>query len=296
MMDGEIGVESEFGKGSDFWIKIPLAEAAAPEKIEKALAPMADISEKKILLAEDNATNRMVVTRILKKRGAVIIEAKNGVEALPILNSQEVDLLLTDIFMPEMGGKELVRLLRNGNSPNAGIPVIALTAMGDMHEAEELKSYGVDQVVLKPFNARDLVNAIAEQCQRHDQKSQYIETDKKNAGSMKLSGGLLDGLDVEDLLEIKGQFKIDLSNVTESLRTAVAENDVDATKFSSHTLKGLAGLYGLIELSEEAALTNSHCFADTHVKMVEHGSRAIKLAEQTLLSLDDLFGKDKEAA
>ncbi|MEP4052998.1 MAG: ATP-binding protein [Litorimonas sp.] len=298
MMDGEIGVESDFGKGSDFWIKIPLAEANAPEKTEKARTPMADISGKKILLAEDNATNRMVVTRILKKRGAVIIEAKNGVEALPILDSQEIDLLLTDIFMPEMGGKELVRLLRNGNSPNVGVPVIALTAMGDMHEAEELKTYGVDQVVLKPFNARDLVNAIAEQCQRHDHKPQNLETDtdKDETVNMKLSGGLLDGLDAEDLLEIKGQFKMDLSNVTESLRNAVDQSDIEAAKFSSHTLKGLAGLYGLTELSEEAALTNSHCFADTHVKMVEHGSRAIKLAEQTLLSLDDLFGKDKEAA
>lgn len=68
--------------------------------------------------------------------------------------------------MPEMGGKELVQRMRAGETPNAKIPVIALTAMGDEHEAEELKSYGVDQVILKPFNAKNLVNGIAKQCER----------------------------------------------------------------------------------------------------------------------------------
>jgi len=64
----------------------------------------------------------------------------------------------------KMGGKDLVQHLRCGKSPNADIPVIALTAMGDMGEAEELKDYGVDHVILKPFNAKDLINAIASQC------------------------------------------------------------------------------------------------------------------------------------
>ena len=296
MMNGKIGVESEVGRGSDFWINIPLKQVSSPDLIDADVAPMADITGIQILLAEDNATNRMVVTRILKKRGAIIVEAINGVEALSILKTQGFDLLLTDIFMPEMGGKELVRLLREGKTLNSEIPVIALTAMGDMHEAEELKSYGVDQVVLKPFNTRDLVNAVAGQCANSVEKR--IEPMARNAerAPMKLSSGLLDGLDPEDLSEIRGQFKADLENVTASLRAAVNTNDIEAVKFSSHTLKGLAGLYGLGELSDLAALTNSHCFPDTLAEMVKHGSRAIKLAELSLLNLDDLFGKNEEAA
>ena len=296
MMNGEIGVESEVGQGSDFWIKIPLAEASAPVTTEIEETALADISGKEILLAEDNATNRMVVTRILRKHGAKIVEAVNGVDALSTLEVQAFDLLLTDIFMPEMGGKELVRLLRKSASVNANIPVIALTAMGDMHEAEELKSYGVDQVVLKPFDTRDLINAVAEQCERHQAKQSLLKSDNPKMPKMKLSGGLLDGLDPEDLVEIKGQFKIDLTDVTASLRSAIASQDQEAAKFASHTLKGLAGLYGLAELSEHAALTNSHCFPDTVEEMVKHGSRAIKLAEISLLNLDDLFGFNEEAA
>ena len=296
MMNGEIGVESEFGQGSDFWIKIPLAQASAPVVSKVVEGPMADISGKKILLAEDNATNRMVVTRILKKHEAKTVEAVNGVEALSILEMQAFDLLLTDIFMPEMGGKELVRLLRKGGSVNAKIPVIALTAMGDMHEAEDLKSYGVDQVVLKPFNTRNLINAVAVQCKRHQKRQSFEKSDNPEVPAMKISGGLLDGLDPEDLIEIKGQFEIDLTDVTASLRRAIASQDWEAAKFASHTLKGLAGLYGLAEISEFAALTNSHCFPDTLEEMVKHGSRAIELAQISLLNLDELFGYNEEAA
>ena len=291
MMRGEIGVESEVGRGSDFWIKVPLKQAAAPAADTKSDAPIAEIKGKQILLAEDNATNRMVVTRVLEKRGATIVQAVNGVEALPILETQGFDLLLTDIFMPEMGGKELVQILRKGGTINAKIPVIALTAMGDMHEAEELKQYGVDQVVLKPFNTQDLVNAIAEQCTAHEARNAC-----KQETPMTLSGGLLDGLDAEDLLAIKDQFKIDLETVTARLRDAVASEDIEGIKFSSHTMKGLAGLYGMAELAEQAALTNSHCLPDMHVKMVTHGSRAIEIAEASLLNLDDLFGRNEVAA
>lgn len=296
MMKGEIGVESEVGQGSDFWIKVPLVQASAPAASMSEVAPIADISGKQILLAEDNATNRMVVTRILNKHGAKIVEAVNGIEALSTLDVQAFDLLLTDIFMPEMGGRELVELLRKGSSLNASIPVIALTAMGDMHEAEELMSYGVDQVVLKPFDTKDLINAVAEQCAKHQAKQKQLTANEIECLPITLSGGLLDGLDPKDLLEIKGQFKIDLENVTASLRSAVASEDLEEAKFSSHTLKGLAGLYGLGELSEYAALTNSHCFPDTLSEMVKHGSRAIELAEISLLKLDDLFGYNEEAA
>jgi len=291
MMRGEIGVDSEFGHGSDFWIRVPLKQVAAPAMSKLGDDPIADITGKQVLLVEDNATNRMVVTRVLEKRGVIIVQAVNGVEALSILEKQGFDLLLTDIFMPKMGGKELVQILRKGQTINAKIPVIALTAMGDRHEAEELKQYGVDQVVLKPFNTIDLVNAIADQCTAQDSLRA-----RETGFHMTLSGGLLDGLDTEDLLAMKDQFKIDLENLTTSLRDGLAFENIENIKFSSHTLKGLAGLYGMAELSEQAALTHSHCFADTHAKMVEHGSRAIKLAENILLNLDDLFQKNEEAA
>ena len=293
MMGGEIGVESELGVGSTFWVNIPLEQAKETKQLVEVPQLEASIEGRSILLVEDNPTNLMVVSRLLEKRGAILTMATNGLEALASLDSCAYDLLLTDVFMPEMGGKELVQRMRAGETVNAKIPVIALTAMGDEHEAAELKTYGVDQVILKPFNAKDLVNAIAQQCSKIEEE---VEIKSHEMHKIELSGGLLDGLDSEDLQIIKKQFSIDLKDTTDQLRHAIKQRDVKTCKFSSHTLKGLAGLYGLSELSQTAALTNSNCSHDTLAKMVEHGTRAIKIADVALLSLDDLFGDNEEAA
>lgn len=298
MMGGKIGVESVLGEGATFWINIPLAQTEQAVAKPYMTEPVKSIKGRQILLAEDNATSRMVVSRLLEKQGAELTIAENGVEALSFIKTREFDLLLTDVFMPEMGGKELVETLRKSKSLNAKIPVIALTAMGDIHEAEELKAYGVDRVILKPFNSKDLIRAIGDECASREENLVAQEKDDVIGSDIDLtiSGGLIEGLDAEDLMGVKAQFKIDLSDVTEGLRGALAQTDIKSTKRASHTLKGLAGVYGLKALSEAAALTNSHCSDDRQSEMVEHGTRAIKIADLVLLKMDDLFDKKEEAA
>lgn len=294
MMGGIICVESKVGEGSTFWIDLPLEETQPVGIPEDMPAARADISGLKILLVEDNPTNLMVVSRILEKQGAYLTVATNGVEALSSLEIDSFDLLLTDVFMPEMGGKELVQRLRKSGNINADLPVIALTAMGDIHEAEELKIYGVDHVILKPFNSKDLIQAISEQSSKPaGDGAIHLNTIEFD---LSMSGGLVEGLDPEDLMAIKGQFKIDLNDITNTLRAALRQQDMEAVKFSSHSLKGLAGVYGFEILSDAAALTNSNCKAGNVEEMVEHGTRAIKIADVTLLKLDDLFRTNEEAA
>lgn len=298
MMRGKIGVDSTPGEGATFWVSIPLKQAEAISVPADVPETPKSIKGRRILLAEDNATNRMVVSRILEKHGAILTAATNGIEALSCMEECGFDLLLTDVFMPEMGGKELVEILRSGDSLNSKIPVIALTAMGDIHEAEELKAYGVDQVILKPFNSKDLIKAIAEQCSRFETESSFVSDVgvDEDLSDLKMSGGLLEGLDAEDLAAIREQFEIDLIDVTSLLRAAIASKDLKAAQKASHTLKGLAGVYGLTTLCEAAALTNSHCSDDTLSEMVEHGTRAIKIADVAVLKLDDLFQKSEAAA
>lgn len=294
MMGGSIGMESQLGKGSVFWIDLPLQETQPAQITENISSKHLDISGLNILLVEDNPTNLMVVSRILEKQGVNITVATNGVEALSSLEAQAFDLLLTDVFMPEMGGKELVQRLRSSDNVNAKLPVIALTAMGDIHEAEELKSYGVDQVILKPFSPKDLIQAISKQCSRPD--DDHVDELDLDTIELTMSGGLMEGLDADDIIAVKGQFEIDLKEITNALREALQKQDIEAAQFSSHSLKGLAGVYGFKVLAEAATLTNSNCKAGKLDEMVNHGTRAIKIADVTLLKLDDLFQMNEEAA
>jgi len=141
----------------------------------------------------------MVVSRILQKQGVDLTVTTNGIEALSCLENCGFDLLLTDVFMPEMGGKELVEVLRGGKTINTKIPVIALTAMGDIHEAEQLKAHGMDRVILKPFNSKELIRAIGEECSSSHEDSANNDSKLIDEGleDMQLSGGLIDGLDAE---------------------------------------------------------------------------------------------------
>jgi len=298
MMGGTIGVESKPAMGSTFWINLPLQKTNAVSPQMDISTQHHDINGKQVLLVEDNPTNRMVVTRILEKQGAILTVATNGIEALKSLDVVRFDLLLTDVFMPEMGGKELVERLRTGDSPNAKIPVIALTAMGDIHEAEELLNYGVNQVILKPFDSKELIKAIVEQCSTAclTNAAETMPLKDYEDIEISMSGGMLDGLDANDLQAIKGQFKADLIDVSGLLDQAIKARDITATKAASHTLKGLAGIYGLSTLSDTAKLTNSNCSDDTIDKMVEYGTRAIEIANVVILKLNALFGSHEEAA
>jgi len=291
MMGGTIGVESSAGVGSTFWINIPLEQTIAVCSPESVDVENYSIEGRQILLVEDNPTNRMVVSRILEKNGAILTVATNGVEALASLKTGPFDLLLTDVFMPEMGGKELVERLRAEDSPNANIPVIALTAMGDIHEANELLSHGVNQVILKPFDSKKLIKTIALHCSGSSDPG--LETTNHTEPPLdieiEISGGMLEGLDADDLRVIKGQFETDLNEVSSLLRDAIINKDIEGAKTASHTLKGLAGVYGLANLSETAKLTNSNCADDKIDKMVEYGTRAIEIADVVILKLDDLF-------
>ena len=87
-----------------------------------------------------------------------------------------------------------------------------------------------------------------------------------------------------------------MQDITNTLRKAIERQDVEAAQFSSHSLKGLASVYGLNILSDAAALTNSNCKTGKLNEMVQHGTRAIKIADVTLLKLDDLFQVNEEAA
>ncbi|MBE9062451.1 chemotaxis protein CheB [cf. Phormidesmis sp. LEGE 11477] len=166
LMSGEIGVESEPDQGSNFWFVIPLDKAGESEDIlaGDALQPPVEEegngtngSQVRILVAEDNVDNQDLLVMLLEDMGYDnVITAGNGQEALSRVNAEAFDLILMDCQMPIVDGYEATQKLREQNSINRGIPVIAITAHAMQGDREKCLAAGMSDYITKPFVTEEL--------------------------------------------------------------------------------------------------------------------------------------------
>jgi PAS domain S-box-containing protein len=170
LMGGDVTVESETGKGSTFTLTF-LAEAvnlAAPSPVEdQPLLPVASETQLRrlrglrILLVDDNAVNRQVVKLFTAQLSPSFVEAANGQEALDRLHDERFDIVLLDVHMPVMDGKEAIRRIRSSSEPWREIPVIALTADAMSGDRERYLALGMTDYVSKPLDQRELSAKLA---------------------------------------------------------------------------------------------------------------------------------------
>ena len=110
-----------------------------------------------VLYIEDNPDNMMLVKRALEARGYVLLEAMNGLSGVAAAESEEVDLILLDINLPDIDGYEVARRIRNSTKTKlAYIPIIAITANALKGDAEKALAAGCDVYMSKPINIREL--------------------------------------------------------------------------------------------------------------------------------------------
>ncbi len=152
-MGGELLLSSELGKGSTFTVTIPHVgfSMKKPEQVEdKTEAPIATHHIQKVMIVDDMAVNRLVIQTLLKRLNITeIIFAENGEEALKTLHEfpKDIDLIFTDLWMPVMDGKALVKEIRK-NDQWKELPVYAVTA--DSEAQESYESLGFTGILLKP--------------------------------------------------------------------------------------------------------------------------------------------------
>ncbi len=165
MMGGDIVVESVEGQGSTFRLTFQAREAApaAPAQPQQARAETlrGSLRGVRVLLTDDNAINRQVIKLFLAPQGCDIVEATNGKEALDTIAAQAFDIVLLDVHMPVMDGKEAIQRMR-ANEKWKSLPVIALTADAMSGDREKYLALGMTDYVSKPVDQRELIAKMYE--------------------------------------------------------------------------------------------------------------------------------------
>lgn len=275
LMDGEIVVQSVKGVGSRFTSTI---KAGFNEKTDSLITELSDkdlaVSEYKqpieglslsgkLLLVEDTYEIRELVKAYIEDYGIQIDTANNGKEGIELALKNNYDLILMDIQMPVMNGKQAISQLRKENYDK---PVIALTADALTDHADEFTKLGFNEVLTKPIIINDLISTI----QRYisiskiaiedevdiavmDEAVEEVSEIIVDAGIEATETELQDESGVDDILhDLKIKYLKQLPDYVNDLKSAISKNDMQNAHAILHQLKGISGSLGYNELTDLA--------------------------------------------
>ncbi|MBF0107124.1 MAG: response regulator [Deltaproteobacteria bacterium] len=187
LMGGQIAVVSREGKGTTFTVTLPLNKSYEESQRESLGTPLSKkeqpakdmvavpLNGKQILVVEDNAVNVKLMQRLLEKMGCRIEIARDGREACDKVRENSFDLVLMDLQMPEMGGVEATRVIRN--EIKSTVPIVALTAASTREDKEDALNAGMNDYLTKPVDAAVLREKIVYWCERKNNQPQFKQGD-----------------------------------------------------------------------------------------------------------------------
>jgi PAS domain S-box-containing protein len=256
LMGGGVGVTSQQGKGSEFWFTVRLgrslglgdhAEGAQPEG--QTIARL----KGRILIAEDNSTNREVALGMLRNLGLSAEAVADGAEAIHALESIPYDLVLMDMRMPVMDGIEATRQIRKPQSSvlNRNIPIIAMTANAMQSDRDSCMAAGMNDFVSKPVSKKLLQDAlkkwlaIPEDEPTTPGESPGVRAGKTEAVRFDRDGVLL-RLEGDDQLAqiIFETFLQDIPKQILALRDFLTAGDIAGSARHAHSIRGASASVG----------------------------------------------------
>jgi PAS domain S-box-containing protein len=207
LMGGDVAAASTPGEGSIFTFRFLAAPASSrPDDDETAVeCPIPSgmgvpddrvLRHARVLLTDDNAVNRQVIKLFLQPLGVGVEEAENGREALEKLAAERFDLVLLDIHMPVMDGRQTIQEIRRCGAAWSALPVIALTADAMSGDREKYLALGMDDYLSKPVDQRELLTKILSILMRRDAVPPAVLAPAAgtSAGNADISQAELEGL------------------------------------------------------------------------------------------------------
>jgi len=215
----------------------------------------------KLLLVEDNEINQQVARELLENAGVSVTIANNGKESIAALETTSFDGILMDLQMPVMGGIEATQLIRK-NEKFKDLPIIAMTANAMTGDREKCIDAGMDDYIAKPINLVELFSVLDKWIRASNPVS-VAENEKQETVHEEVKIPELAGIDVKDgLMRVAGnrklyrnillKFRDSQADVVSEVKVALDNDDNETAARIIHTLKGVAGNIGAIDLLEAA--------------------------------------------
>ncbi len=258
---GEISAENRPSGGARVSVSFPEDLLIAAEKsVAKPKPGFPDLSHLNILLAEDNPTNQLVATQMLKKMGASVETAPDGVEAMSAFEAGDYNLGLIDIEMPRKSGLEVMREMRARSDEKAKTTLLALTAYVLPEHRESIMEAGADGIIAKPLtdiaafgSAILLVTGAPEVEEETALAAHNPDADIQ----MDVYNGLKDIIGKDSMLELLGKVNSDLADVRAGVLDGVANKDAGPIRANTHILISVAGAFGAVNLQHLAEDLNA---------------------------------------
>ncbi len=274
-MNGEVGVESEYGSGSEFWVKLPvrfeegeiLEKDFMEKKVEQtAVTPSSSFAapDAKILAVDDNQSNLTIVKLFLKRNGIVPDLCSSGEKAIELCKEKKYDLILMDHMMPEPDGIEALHIIRKDEaSVNKDTKIVVLTANAVAGSRKMYLEEGFDEYLTKPIDSNVLEELVKNMLPQEKVIEAVAATSAEDTGTLKNKLSSIEGLDYDEalsycggeedmLLEIIGDIAREWPERSERMRKSLEEKDIKAYKIDAHSIKSSMATIGLKEFSERA--------------------------------------------
>ncbi len=312
LMQGSINMSSEAGKGSCFFFDVMLELATEQECgneqviTEQLQLPAANT---RILLAEDNPANQMVIKNILESSNLRVDIVANGREAIEAVRHLPYDIVLMDISMPEMDGITATQEIRQLPGKMSELPIIALTAHSLSGDKERFLAAGMDDYLSKPIDRAAMLHCIANCIGNSiDQKSEPSSViPQTNTSPVNIADNHMDPFVDESVLQqlthdtapeiVPGLliFYIeDARKRVEQIQNAILEKDIETLEFESHTLGSSAAAHSNIKLCAVARKIENLCQEGAYQQALLEAASLSSVANESFRQLAERATKKFE--